>query len=363
MNFILSLLYTATFISLFISGVSRESAIVSITVALVAVLVGFIAVIKEKGSITAPKNFWGMALFSIIINIYLFFIRADTNPFVFPFTFTLGILFWLLFYNLKKSGQILQYLILTLVLLYSGFYAITKIFNIDLVKFAQLFFAEGLMSRHYHIGDLWALVLVFLLTKKLGKFDLKTWLLIDVGFLFLVLANARSAYLSLIAGFLYFLTRRLEHGEYKKLIPSIIIGLVTLLFIFSSVSKTTLFSRPYFAQSVESFFKYPLGVGLGNFKQISLEYYGQSGDASQFSLYTHNIFLEALSGVGVFSILFLYFIYTTTKEVITEQKRNLVWGAVYLAITANFMFDTTYTIPGLVWIWFMTLGVFQSKES
>src|SRR5689334_11661062 len=114
MNFILSLLSITTFVSVFISGINRQSAIASIIVALLAIFVGFIAVIKEKGYIATPKNFWGMTLFSIIINIYLLFVRANTNPLVFPFTFALGILFWLVFYNLKKGGQILQYLILIL---------------------------------------------------------------------------------------------------------------------------------------------------------------------------------------------------------------------------------------------------------
>jgi hypothetical protein len=222
---------------------------------------------------------------------------------------------------------------------------------------------EGLASRHYHIGDLWAFALVLILGKNWGKFDLKTWILLDLGFLFLVLSNARSSYLSLIVGFVYFIVKKYGVGQFKKVVPAVFMILITTLFIFSSITKTTIFSRPYFLQSIEGFIKHPFGVGMGNFKQIGLEYYAKTGDTSKFSLYTHNLFLEALSGIGIFSIVFLAFLFLTAKDVLTEKKRNLEWGALIFAILTNFMFDTTYTIPGLIWILFIAIGVFQSKET
>ncbi len=357
-----------TFLAIFISGISRDTVTLSILCAVAAVCLGLLKITGQKTGIQIPKNFWGMATFVAILQIYLIFVKDKVNPFNNALTFGIGILFWLIFYNLKRGERFLELLVLNLALLYSFFYTATKIFNIDLVRFSQLFFQEGLASRHYHMGDLWAYALVLIIGLNWDNFKLKTWVLIDIGFLFLVLSSARSAFVSLGIGILYIVTKtnkvdfnnKLPNS--KKLIPVMLVALTIGLFVFSSINKSTLFSRPYFAQSIESFFKYPLGIGMGNFRQISLEYFNKSGDASKFSIYTHNIFLEALSGVGIFSILFLSFIYTTTKEVLNKQNGKPVWGALYLAILSNFMFDTTYTIPGLVWLLFMVLGVFEASK-
>lgn len=358
-----SLFLIFTFLAIFICGVSRESVTISFLFSIPAICLGLFIVSKERKRVEIPKNFLIITAFVIVLAAYLFFIKEKVNPFNYLCVFAISTIFWLIFHNLKQGREILFNLILKLTLTYSVLYLITKIFKLDSVPLSKLYFMENIGSRHYHIGDLWAFTLVLILGKNWGNFNIKTWLLIDLGFLFLVLSNARSAYVSLILGFLYLISRKIGNGNYKKIIPGVFIALVIALFIFASASKTTLLSRPYFLQSIEGFVKYPLGIGMGNFKQIGMEYYAKNGDTSKFSLYTHNIFLEALSGVGVFSIFFLYFLYVTVKDVLSEKKRNLEWGAVILAILANFMFDTTYTIPGMIWIMFMFLGVYGNRSS
>lgn len=351
-----------SFLAIFMSGINRDTVTLSIICSIPAICIGLIAVLKEKGKISIPTNFLTLAFFVVILQIYLFFVKDKINPFYYAEIFSVSLGYWLVFYNLKQGDRILRSLLIYLTLTYSLFYLATKVFEIDIVKISELYFIDGLASRHYHIGDLWAFALILIIGESWGNFNLKTWLLLDLGFLFLVLSNARSAYLSLIIGFIYFIAKKYGASHLKKVIPFVFIVIITLLFIFSSVSKTTIFSRPYFLQSLESFSKYPFGIGIGNFKQIGIEYYEKTGDASKFSLYTHDIFLEALSGVGIFSLIFLKFLYSSALDILREKKRNLVWGAIIIAILINFMFDTTYTIPGLIWILFMALGVFQSNE-
>lgn len=360
MNALLVLFPVTTFAALLMSGISREASILSILASVLAATLGLI-IIYKMGAVTVPKNFWLMIVFVAILFISSFFAKDKTNPFSYTAIFTIGTIFWLIFYNIKDGGKILHNLILNLTLTYSVLYLITKIFTLDTVPLSKLFFMESLASRHYHVGDLWSLALILIIGKHWGKFSLKTWILLDFGFLFLVLSNARSAYLSLIVGFVYLISRKFAGGDYKKLIPTVFLTLIIGLFIFASINKTTIFSRPYFLQSIESFSKYPIGVGMGNFKQIGLEYYNKTGDPLKFSLYTHNIILEALSGVGVFAVVLIIFLYSTVKQILMEKKKNIEWGAALLAILTNFMFDTTYTIPGMIWIMFIFIGIYNSK--
>lgn len=365
---ILSMIYKLflifSFLALFVSGISSETIMLSILFSLPAVSFGLIQILKSREKINFPKHFGLMILFTIVLHLYLIFINNKLNPFYFAVIFGEGLAYWLIFFNLKDGGKLLRSLLIKLTLLYALFYFVTKFFHFNLIKLSELFFSEGLPSRHYHFGDLWAFTLVAIIGMRWGAFKLKDWLLIVLGLLFLVVSNARSAYLSLLLGFIYLLIKMSSKDiKLNKIIPGAFLALVIGLFIFASTTKTTLFSRPYFLQSIEAFPSHPLGVGMGNFKLIG-EYILKTTTAKSVSLsyYTHNILLEALSGVGVFSILFLIFLVNIARDILKEKSGNIVWGAVLIAILVNFMFDTTYTIPGLIWILFMTLGIFQAKK-
>jgi len=271
-------------------------------------------------------------------------------------------MYWLIFYNLKNGSKILKSFLISLSIIYSLIYLSSIIFNINLIKLAELFFEQSTPIKHWDIGDLWAFTLVALIGLEWNNFKFKNWLITGSGLIFLVLSNARSAYLSLALGLGYIVAKKTGSSKLKKTIIISLISIIAGLFIFSSFGKTTLFDRPYYFQSIESFAKHPLGIGMGNFKQIATEYRLKDPNNISFSIYTHNIFLEALSGVGIFSILFLIFLIYVARDILKENAGGIAWGAVLIAILINFMFDTSYTIPGLVWILFMSLGVFHSKQ-
>ena len=363
LSMIYKLFVIFSFLAIFASGISRDTVILSVLLSLSAICFGLIHVLKNKQTLNFPRYFTGMLLFVIILQIYPIFMSTRLNPFYFAAIFGVGLIYWLIFFNIKHGGAVVQSLLVKLTLLYSLFYVLTKFFNMNLVKTAGLFFLEGMPSRHYHMGDLWAFTLISIIGMGWGAFKLKDWLLMDLGFLFLVVSNARSAYLSLLLGFVYLLTKKWKGGNSHKFIPVAFVSLIIGLFIFASSTKTTLFSRPYFLQSIESFPEFPLGVGMGNFNLIA-EHLLQNSDLKNLALssYTHNIFLETLSGVGIFSILFLIFLVKIAIDILQEHSKKVVWGALLMSILINFMFDTTYTIPGLIWILFMALGVFQSKK-
>ncbi len=355
---------TLSFLSIFISGISSHTFGLSILMSLSAISFGLIYILNSAREIKVPKYFGLMAVFVAILHVYLFFIQDKLNPFYFTTIFGEGLAYWLIFFNIKNGGAILRSFLIKLSILYSIFYVLTKIFGLNLIRMSGLFFAEGLTSRHYHIGDLWALTLIIVIGTNWGKFKLQDWLITTLGFIFLIISNARSAYMSLLFAFIYIISKKTTDIGRYKFIPILFISIIIGFFVLTSTHKTLLFSRPYFLQSVEAFPKYPFGVGMGNFNLIG-EHLLKTTATRELALsnYTHNIFLETVSGVGVFSILFLIFIIKIIKDILQADVKKVAWGALLIGILINFMFDTTYAIPGLIWILFMSLGSFQEKES
>jgi hypothetical protein len=353
-----------SFLAIFVSGINYKTIVFSILFSLLATSFGLMEILKRKRRLNFPKHFGLMVMFVIILNLYPIFIKDKINPIYFAAIFGEGLLYWLIFFNIKNGGNLFRSLLIKLTLLYSLFYVLTRFSNLNLTTFSAYFFQEGLPSKHYHIGDLWAFTLTLIVGLGWGKFKLKDWLIMDLGILFLVISNARSAYLSLLLGFAYIATKRWGKAKINRYLPIIFFFSTIGLFMFASSSKTTLFSRPYFLQSITSFPTHPLGVGFGNFKLIN-EYILKTTLAKEVSLssYVHNIFLEALSGVGIFSVLFLIFLIQVAKDLWQASSEKVVWGALLTAILINFMFDTTYTIPSLIWILFICLGVFQASKS
>lgn len=352
-----------TFLAIFVSGINMATLPSSILLSIIAISFGLINIVSANSKIVFPRHFGLMTIFVIALLAYPFFISNKLNPFYFATIFATGLFYWLILYNLNNGSKILRSFLTTLTLLYSFFYTGSMLFNLYLTKFSSLFFQEG-PSRHYHIGDLWALTLVVVIGSNWGKMKLTDWLLVGLGFVFLIISNARSAYLSLLLGFIYIIYKKARLQNFSKLIPTIFISSIIVLFVIAGTTKTILFSRPYFLQSIQAFTKFPLGVGMGNFTLIN-EHMLKTTTAKEISLssYTHNIFLEALSGVGVFSVLFLIFLFKITKDILQTNSAAFVWGALPIAILTNFMFDTTYVIPGLIWIFFISLAVLQNKNN
>lgn len=359
---IVKLFLAFLYLAIFVSGVNKDVVFVSILISFLAICLGSIYLLRNGTRIGFPKYFPLMICFVLILQIYLFFISNKLNPFYYTTTMSMGLIYWLIFFNLKNGDRILKSLLIRFSLTYSSFYILSKVFNINLIKLAELIFTQDFPTRHYYFGGFWAITIVLLVGLYWKEFKLKQWLIIGLGIVFVAISNARSGYLSLTLGIGYIIVKKTKGVRLDKKIVIPLISLIVGLFMFSSLGRTTLFSRPYYIQSIESFVKYPLGVGMGNFKQISEMYQLKSLTETSFSIYAHNIFLETLSGVGIFSVVFLAFLILLVRDILKEDSKNIVWGAVIISILTNFMLDASYTIPGFIWILFISIGVFQSKK-
>jgi hypothetical protein len=358
------LFFAFTFAAIFTSGVNQETIFLSILLSAVATSLGLVHIVKERIKLMLPRHLVPMILFTLVLHSYLIFVGNRTNPLLFALIFTEGILYWLIFFNIGGGGTFLKSMLIKLTLLYSFFYLLTNIFNLGLTKLSTMFFLEIGPSRHYHMGDLWVFAIIGVAGGGWNKLKPNHWLFIGLGVLFLVLSNSRSAYLALLVAVIYLVAKTNSVKAVKKTFVVLLVVLITTLFILAGFTKTSLFSRPYFLQSIQAFPSHILGVGMGNFGLIG-EYLLKTTFAKEISIssHTHNIFLEALSGTGIFSILFLIFLIQVVKDLLNCSPKKAVWGALLTAILANFMLDTTYTIPGLVWILFICLGVFQASKS
>lgn len=358
---IFQLFLVFTFLAIFISAINRDTITLSVLFSLPAICLGLIQLIKLKRKLILPKRFAFMVLFVLILQLYLILVPNKLNHFYYTAIMGEGLAYWFIFSNLKKGEVVLESFLIKLTLIYFLFYIISIISNISLIKLSELIFTQEAPNRHYYFGDLAAFTLTIIIGTHWSSFRPKHWLIIGLSFLSLALSNTRSAYLSLAFGLFYIISKRGWGTKLKRIVTILLVGLIAGLFFFSSLNKTTLFSRPYFLQSIKAFPKHPMGVGMGNFKIIENELKNTGIDESSLSIYTHNLFLEALTGVGIFSIPFLIFLILLTKDLLKE-KLNIAQGALVIAILTNFLFDTSYTVPGFIWIFFMAIGAFQAKK-
>lgn len=357
-KFFLILLYVA----IFVSGINKDTIGLSILISLLSASLGLMYLLKNNIDVKIPKNFVLVSIFTLILHLYVFFINDKLNPFYYATIFSEGLIFWLIFYNINEGGKLLKSILVNLSITYSFFYIISILFNINLIALAEPFFSGGLLVNHWNIGDLWAFTLISIIATEWNKFKHSTWIIIGVGFGFVAISNVRSAMFALAVGLVYFFTKNTIQPKFSKIIMSIFIGLCVIFFVLSGINKTTIFDRPYFGQSIQAFAKHPFGVGMGNFKQISAEYYSNGTDGGQLATTTFNIFFEALSGVGIFSVLLLIFLISVVGDLFKDNNHNVTWGAVLLTILTNFMLDASYNTPSLMWIFFMAIAIFQSKQ-
>jgi hypothetical protein len=345
------------YLSIFVSGVNEGSMYLSILISFLSACLGIFYLIKQKKSIKIPNHFAPILIFILIMNIYVFFIPNKLNPFLYSAIMSEGVIFWIVFLNIDNNKTIVKQIFLVFSLLYSLIFIVSKLTGLNFASLSERYFQE-FPSIHYYYNCFWIPTIILILKDNLHKVKPLHWLIFLIGIVFLIISNSRSSYISLIVGIGYIAYKKLVNLKLSTLSFAAIVLLIMSVFIFFSGGKTTLFSRPYFAQSIQSFPKHVFGTGYGNFKQIS-ESFNQPDNVSQ---YAHNILLEALSGVGIFSILFCIFIIILIWDITKAKGKSAVWGAVILSILTNFMFDISYTIPGFVWLFFISIGVFQSMS-
>ena len=308
-----------------------------------------------------PPTFKEYILFLTLFILSLLWSKNPRLSFIYFSFFVTGGLFWFTAYNAKyrlKNFDVfiislgILYAILTLLYILTG--DLSEVKTYSLVKYAVA------PLHHHHIGDLWAVVLIILaikIKKRASKF------LIIVGIFFLYLSLSRSAYLALIAGSLFLISRLKGQLEVKRILWIYII-VATALFLFASFQKSTILAHGgYLVQGVVGFINNPIGVGFGNFEFISKDprknLFGFAGGSSS----AHNIILEIVAGMGILGLSFVYWIIKVLKHILKVNSTNaLIYAAVFIALFANFFFDYTYLIPTMLWMWFLSLGLAQKRE-
>jgi O-antigen ligase len=102
---------------------------------------------------------------------------------------------------------------------------------------------------------------------------------------------------------------------------------------------------------------------MGNFRIISLDSANHLWGMDTFSFIAHNIILEILTGMGIVGFSFLVWLVVILKDVWHNNRgKDIVYQALFVALGVNFLFDTTYIIPTMLWLWFASLGLSLSRK-
>ncbi len=328
---------------------------------LVGLVILFLAKLCKR-RVDLPHGFRLFSLFLFAFLISIIWSQDRRRSFEFLVLFIGGGLFWLGFYNLReKFKKGFPWMLIFLGLAFGELFAISEYFGGLGFNYLSLFLPVTPARQHNHLGDFWALVLIvaaYLLTKKKRKIAL---LLIVLGGFFLTMSLSRASYVALIVGILYLFIRK-GLVKHKRLIW-FFIALSTTLFLYAGTKKSTLLSRPYFIQAIAGFLHHPLGVGVRNFPAISSDPANQLFSMRGFSVLAHNIILEFMTGMGIIALVFIAWL-TQIGQAVWQNKssKTFLFQALFVALSINFLFDYTYIIPTMLWLWFMTLGLSYDEK-
>lgn len=346
---------------LFFGGLGVEKVIVQYDGVLVGILM-LILVALWKGRVKFPKGFLLYILFLLLLGANLIWSKDTKATFEYLVLFTGGGFFWLTFYNLKREfAPYLDKLIVILGVVFAGLFIVNHYFGAQQVRPWSLYLPYTAYFNHNNIGDFWAVVLTVVGYQIIKHKRRWYWLLVALGAYLLFMSQSRAAYVALAAGIIYLSKGKGWAAKYKKIL-ALFIFLAAGLFILVGASKLTLLSRPYFVQAIAGFVHNPFGVGVGNFGIISSDPENHIWGLSHFSTIAHNIVLEIISGMGILGIVFVAWLFRIAENLWEEKSpKALVYRAIFFALLTNFLFHSTYFIPAMLWLWFMSLGLSQNR--
>lgn len=345
---------------LFVGGLGL--AIYSLPVIATFILLILLFSFKKEGAIF-PKGFFLYLIFLFFSAISIFWSVDKKESLRFLFIFISSGLFWIVAFKYKKELYLhFEKLLVFLGLIYGLMFFVLVTTGASIPAWGIYSFTSH-YQNHNHIGDLWGAVLlvpVFNLLSKRGNFS--NLLLLGTGLFFLLISLSRSAYLSFAVS-LTFLFIKL--GVLPKLRKVFIFALIisAVLFIYASLVKPTFETRIYFIQALLGFRYYPFGVGLGNFSVISKMFEGPIFGLASYSIYVHNLALEAISGLGILGLSFVFWLFSAVEDIFKSSKQNIIFASVFIFLLVNFLFDRTYVIPSMLWLWFMALGFAQKSNA
>ncbi len=293
--------------------------------------------------ITFPRYFKLYVLFLAIGLLHYIFFKGNIKLYMILVS---GAIYWITAYNFKSQiSKLLPFVlqVLSVVIVIFFLVNIGKDLRFDVTE--NLFHPTA-TSKHNHIGDLFALTLVSNIKHVSAGFRFSNIVFIVVSLIFMAISYSRSAVVSLLISIAYLFSTSKNKQKISLFLKILFVVGVSLV-VYFGLQKTTIFSRPYFAESFWLLLKNPFGIGFGN-----------------FPLYNHNIqvvhsiIMEIIVGYGLFSIVWIYWFYISLTQVL-KSDNNKVLSAVYLGIITNLAFDRTYLIPTFVWLLFVILGVLE----
>lgn len=317
---------------------SYNDTVISLSIANFFLFLGLRLIRQRK--IETPQNFF---IYLLFLMIYVAHYAIYGGQLIYLLIYLSAALYWLMFYNIKALLKIyFNYYLISLGLILGVLYTVARIRGIGYQAQDSLFLPVGPNILHNHIGDVWGIILIILIYKAIEKVRKWHTPVFILGAFFMLISLSRSAIASLITGIIYIYYNS-QNIRKSKIIIAFTAITASLLFVIFAIHKTILFSRPYFETAISSIVNSPLGIGVGNFYEVS----------TQSSL-THNIILEFVVGMGMFSLPFIFWLY---KTFLTFNKRvsNILYKALFIGLFVNFFFDTTYIIPAMVWLWFAVL--------
>lgn len=209
---------------------------------------------------------------------------------------------------------------------------------------------------HVHIGDLFAVIFIMSLYRLLKQKKRIYIPVLAISTFFIAVSLSRSALISLAAGLFYLFFLNTDFSKYKKTAMLLFIS-ACVIFLFEGAVKPIFKDREYYLLAIYAFYKRPLGIGLGNFSNLLR--FGIQGRTN--SIYTHSLPLEVLIGTGIWGLPFFIWLYKVIKDIFVIRKVDyLIYPLMIIVLIINFTFDTTYMIPPMFWILFITLGLAQS---
>ncbi len=324
---------------------------------IIGLLLLLIALVRKK-KFRLPKGWLKYLLFLVILEALVFVDGNQRDSFTYWLLLLSSGLFWVLSFNCQKEIRThLSKAVISLGLVFSGMYVFFNHLREPSINAWSLYLPTSHYFNHNNIGDLWSVVMVGVLYKLVVDKKVWKWLWLLIGVVMLGVSQSRSAYLGLVVGVCYLLYR-LEWGRKYKKIGGAVIGLGVALFVITGAFKTTLGARDHYVQAVVALWKHPLGVGLGNFGEISGS---PSYHLKYFTDYSDVVFswpLEMMVSMGWLGLIFIWWFIEQIELVISSNDKSLVmYQAMFLGLTVNLIFNLSYYVPSLLWLWFVLLGV------
>jgi O-antigen ligase len=337
-------------------------------VSILSIVIGFILALFAffLGKKKLTKSLVYYFIFSLFLVVSLFWSKDQGKSILATLPYLAGGL--VLFVSQNQKKKLLKFIDWIVVIpgIVFGFFYFSSKFTLNLTSGPfSLFLPVSSAYNHIHIGDYWVLIGLLSIYNLISKQKNKVIyaFLIVVSAFFITISFSRSAYVALIAGIVFLFYKSSWLKKYKKLFWALTIFVAAIFFVVST-QKTTLFSRQYFVQAVLGVVDNPLGVGMGNFNIISENPEYQVYHLESFSNNPHNIILDVFVGMGVLGMSFVYFLFYSFKKILKDKdKKAILPQTLFVALTTNFMFDFTYLIPTMLYLWFILLGLGLNEKT